>query len=49
MIIKIIYKKDLKDVIFEFFLVLLIDMILQLIFSLFIDKFVYNYTLEQLL
>lgn len=45
MTIKIIYKRDLKDVIFQFLLVLLIEMSLQSIISLIIIKFVYNYTL----
>ena len=45
MTIKIIYKKDLKDVIFQFLLVILIEMSLESIFSLITIKFVYNYTL----
>jgi len=44
-VIKIIYKIDLKEVIFQFFLVLLIEMSLQSIISLMIDKFIYNYTI----
>ncbi|WP_311196401.1 ATP-binding protein [Clostridium gelidum] len=40
--IKIIYKKALKDVILGFFLVLLIEMSLQLILSLIINRFIYN-------
>lgn len=39
-IIKMIYRSSLKDVIFGFLLIVLIDIILQLVIILFIDKFI---------
>lgn len=44
-IIKAIYKIKLKDIILSFLLVVLIDMSLQMIFTMFIEKLVYNNTL----
>ncbi|MBN1046542.1 GHKL domain-containing protein [Clostridium botulinum] len=49
MIIKIIYERTLKDLVLEFFLVLLIEMSLQLIFSLITDKFIDNYTIKMII
>lgn len=43
-IIKIIYKINLKDITLSFLLVILINMSLQLIFTMFIEKLVYNNT-----
>ncbi|GAA0076950.1 GHKL domain-containing protein [Clostridium sp. CTA-5] len=45
-IIKLIYRENIKEIILKFFLVVLIDMILQLMFSLAIDRFIYDYTLK---
>lgn len=44
LVIKIIYKIDLKQAILGFFLVLVIVISLELIFSLFINRLVYDYT-----
>lgn len=48
-IIKSIYKVDLKNTILAFILTLLVDMSLQLIFSLAVYKFVINYTLRAII
>lgn len=45
-IIKVIYIKNLKSIVFELLLILLIDMLLQLILSLIIHKFVTDYVIE---
>jgi two-component system sensor histidine kinase AgrC len=45
-IIKIIYKKDFKNVIFGLLLILLLDMLFQLMLSVIIDRFVSNYTIK---
>jgi len=45
-IIKIIYKKDLKNVIFGLLLTELVDILLQLMLDLIIKKFISNYTIE---
>lgn len=41
-VLKIIYKIDLKDIILRFFLVLLIDMSLELILRIFVNRLFYN-------
>lgn len=41
-ILKVIYKIHLKDTILRFFLVLIIDMSLQLVLLVIVDKFIYN-------
>jgi two-component system sensor histidine kinase AgrC len=43
-VIKIIYRKPFKNIIFEFFLVVLLEISLELIIYSIINKFVYNYT-----
>jgi two-component system sensor histidine kinase AgrC len=43
-VIKIIYRKSFKNIIFEFFLVVLLEISLELIIYSIINKFVYNYT-----
>ena len=45
-VIKYIYKKDLKNVIFGLLLIELVDILLQLILDLIIKKFVSDYTIE---
>ena len=45
-VIKIIYKKDFKNVLFGLLLTLLIIMLMQLILFLIINKFVYDYTIQ---
>jgi len=47
-IIKIIYKKDLKNVIFGLLLIELVDILLQLMLDLIVKKFISNYTIEML-
>ena len=45
-IIKIIYKKDLKNIIFGLILIVLIEMLLQLAFFSIINKFIHDYNIQ---
>ncbi|AOR22654.1 GHKL domain-containing protein [Clostridium taeniosporum] len=47
--IKFIYKENLKEITLNFFLVALIDITLQLMLSLAINRFIYNYALESII
>jgi hypothetical protein len=49
LIIKMVYRIKLKDIILSFLLAQLINMALQLMFTLFIERFVYNNTLIMML
>ncbi|MBW6410749.1 GHKL domain-containing protein [Clostridium weizhouense] len=44
-IIKLMYKENIKEIILKFFLIILIDIILQSIFALVVNQFIYNYSI----